>query len=66
MDGSILITLVIAILLGYWGSTIKKKKNRSEGAGWALGFFLGLIGIIICAVQDKKIAPYDSEILDKD
>ena len=66
MDGSTLIFIVVAVLMGYWGSTIKKKKNRSEGAGWALGIFLGLIGIVICYAQDTLSSSYDSGVLDRD
>jgi uncharacterized membrane protein YeaQ/YmgE (transglycosylase-associated protein family) len=51
-------TLIFGLIMGVvWGavaSGIMKKKGRSSGAGWALGFFLGLIGVIICACLSNK------------
>ena len=42
--------LAICIGLGAAGASIMKNKGRSQALGWVLGIFLGLIGIIICAV----------------
>lgn len=41
---------MIAVGLGFWASSIAKKKNRSAGGFFALGLFLGVIGVIIAAV----------------
>jgi hypothetical protein len=49
-----MLTLVVGIAipvgLGFWASSIAKKKERSAGGFFALGFFLGVIGVIIAAV----------------
>lgn len=37
------------LVLGAIGSAIMKSKGRSSGAGFALGFFFGVIGLIIAA-----------------
>ena len=50
-SGTIIAILVIGlrIAIGSWAARIMKNKGRSEGAGWAIGIFLGLIGVIITA-----------------
>jgi uncharacterized membrane protein YeaQ/YmgE (transglycosylase-associated protein family) len=47
--------IVFGVIWGAVSSNIMKKKGRSSGAGWALGFFLGLIGVIICACLSTKV-----------
>jgi hypothetical protein len=44
---------IVWILFGYFGYLIGKPKGR-ETAGALLGFFLGIIGIIIVAVLPKR------------
>lgn len=44
---SVIISLVIWILLGIWGSNIMEKKGRSGVVGFIVGALLGLIGILI-------------------
>jgi hypothetical protein len=46
----ILVFLLIPLGCGYWASAIARKKDRSAGGFFALGFFLGVIGLIIAAV----------------
>ncbi|MCK5789040.1 MAG: hypothetical protein KAH32_08570 [Chlamydiia bacterium] len=46
--------LALLIALGVWGGNNMEKKGRSVLAGFALGFLLSWIGIIITyAVSDK-------------
>jgi uncharacterized membrane protein YeaQ/YmgE (transglycosylase-associated protein family) len=49
-----ILTLIIWVLLGVWGSNIMKNKNRSELAGFIYGALLGLIGILICYLHSQK------------
>ena len=55
MDGiqpwhAVILFVLLPVLMGYIASRIAKKKDRSVGGFFALGFFLGIIGIIIAAV----------------
>ncbi len=50
----LLVSLGIAVGLGFVGRNIMLKKGRSGGGGFALGFFLGIIGLIICAVMSES------------
>lgn len=57
MDGLfILFTLFAAFVQGTAGSYIMKSKGRSEGAGFALGFFLGAIGLLIVLCLEMRHA----------
>ena len=51
---SVILSLALCIVWGAVCSNIMKKKGRSSGAGWALGIFLGLIGVLICALLSNK------------
>jgi len=51
-----LVWLVIAAALGYWGMKVLAKKGHPAWLGFVLGFFLELIGIIICYVLPAKTA----------
>ena len=52
------VIIIIWILFGFAGYAIGKPKNRSTG-GFLLGFFLGIIGIVIIAcLKPKKIETY--------
>lgn len=56
MDGStVLIWLVVLAALGAGGAAIMDSKGRSAGVGFALGFFLGIIGVVICACMSKSM-----------
>lgn len=46
----LLFWILIPVICGFVASMIAKKKNRSAGGFFALGFFLGIIGIIVAAV----------------
>ena len=46
----VIIVIALWVALGYWASRIMHKKGRSEGAGWALGILLGLLGVLIAAL----------------
>ena len=50
----ILFDLGLLIMLGAFSSNIMLKKDRSGRLGWILGFFLPLIGLIICVLIPKK------------
>jgi hypothetical protein len=50
----ILLDLAICILLGGIGSNIMLKKDRNGFLGGVLGFFLPILGLIICAVIPRK------------
>ena len=39
--------LAIAIGFGFWASSVYKKKGRSPGWGFVLGFCLSLLGLLI-------------------
>jgi len=50
-DGlALLVVIGIPVGLGFWASSIAKKKDRSAGGFFALGFFFLVIGVIIAAV----------------
>ena len=61
MDTESILTLLLifglALGFGYWASTIAKRKGLSPGLFFAIGFFLGLIGIIIAAVVKPATPP---------
>jgi len=48
--GVLFAQLLIALAFGFWCKSIYQKKGRSPGWGFAIGFFLSLIGVIICSV----------------
>lgn len=49
-----LLSLAVFIIMGIIGALMSEKRERSKVGGFALGFFLGLIGIAIIAVIGKK------------
>jgi hypothetical protein len=49
------IVIAIPVLFGWWASAIAKKKGHSVGGYFALGFFLGVIGVIIAAVVSPAV-----------
>jgi len=46
--GLLVFSLVVALVLGFVCRSIMRKKGRSGAGGFCLGFFLGLIGLVIC------------------
>jgi uncharacterized membrane protein SirB2 len=51
-----LLSLAIFIIMGIIGALMSEKRHRNKIGGFALGFFLGLIGIaVIAVVGEKKI-----------
>jgi hypothetical protein len=46
----LLVVIGIQVGLGFWASSIAKKKDQSPGVFFAAGLFLGVIGVIIAAV----------------
>ena len=48
-------SMAIGVALGSWGVYLAEKKNRSRQLGFLLGFFFGIIGILILILLiDKK------------
>jgi hypothetical protein len=56
MVSILVMIIVVAILIGFpvgcgfWAKTIAEKKHLNPGGYFALGFFLGLLGVIIASV----------------
>lgn len=51
-----LLSLAVFIIMGIIGTLMSEKRHRSKIGGFALGFFLGLIGIaVIAIIGEKKI-----------
>ena len=51
-----LLSLAVFIIMGIIGALMSEKRHRNKIGGFALGFFLGLIGIaVIAVVGEKKI-----------
>jgi len=47
-------SMAIGIALGAWGAYLSEKKNRSRRLGFLLGFFFGVIGILILTLLIEK------------
>ncbi|MBN09278.1 MAG: hypothetical protein CMC79_02760 [Flavobacteriaceae bacterium] len=47
-------SLAIGVALGAWGSYLTEQKNRSRQLGFLLGFFFGIIGILIIVLLINK------------
>lgn len=54
MEGIELLSLAVFIVMGIIGVNMSEKRNRNRFGGFALGFFLGLIGIAIIALVGEK------------
>ena len=55
--GFLLFVIVLGIVTGIIGKWIAKKKGRSEGEGFWLGFLLSIVGLIIEGVLPKITKP---------
>tara|TARA_X000000368_G_C22782884_1_gene602328 strand:- start:302 stop:481 length:180 start_codon:yes stop_codon:yes gene_type:complete len=54
-DSFFYFSMAIAVSLGAWGAYLSEQKNRSRQFGFLLGFFFGIIGILILIIFiDKK------------
>ncbi|MBU4173918.1 MAG: zinc ribbon domain-containing protein [Actinobacteria bacterium] len=57
-----LAALALNVLIGYWAGKVGRRNGRSFGLCFCLGFFLGLIGVLIVYVigpaYDSRPAPY--------
>lgn len=54
MDGSFFFVMfLVLVATGVAGALVMQGKGRSPIGGFALGFLLGLIGVLICAVVPK-------------
>jgi hypothetical protein len=63
MDEMQLLSLAVFIVMGIIGTIMSEKRGRNRVGGFALGFFLGLIGIaIIAVVGEKRIETKKSDI----
>ena len=47
---------ILALGCGILGQYMAKEKNRSQGEGFAFGFFLGILGVIIIGLLPTKEA----------
>tara|TARA_B110000003_G_C16638952_1_gene529440 strand:- start:810 stop:989 length:180 start_codon:yes stop_codon:yes gene_type:complete len=48
------LSIAIGVALGAWGAYLAEKKNRSRQLGFLLGFFFGIIGILILILMIEK------------
>lgn len=46
--------MAIGVSLGAWGAYLAEKKNRSRQLGFLLGFFFGIIGVLILILLIEK------------
>jgi hypothetical protein len=57
--GIYLLMFAIWVALGYWGGKLAMSRGYSFWLGFAIGFFGGLIGIIILyVIPDRRAADY--------
>jgi hypothetical protein len=54
--------VMIWALFGYWGGKVAQRKGYSFGLGFAVGFFGGLIGIIVLYLIKPARLPSDHEM----
>jgi len=55
--------VLIWALFGYWGGKVAQHKGYSFGLGFAVGFFGGLVGIIVLYLIKPARPPADREML---
>lgn len=48
------LSMAIGVSLGAWGAYLAEKKNRSRQLGFLLGFFFGIIGVLILILLIEK------------
>ena len=61
-DTQRMVAVLILLLWLMWGllaARSREKRNRSQGAGWALGLLFGPLGWLIAALQAPVAAPVD-------
>lgn len=61
-----LVVLILLVGIGAASSRVMASKGRSEMVGFALGFFLGLIGLVICACMSKTMEKRVEESVELD
>lgn len=59
--GWIFLWLIVWVICGLIGMSMADKRNRGKGAGFAIGFLLGLVGLAVIALLGKKDAPRKEE-----
>ena len=52
-----IVLMVVAILFGWGSGTIARNKGYSFGLFFVIGFFLGLIGLIVALLIPRRTAP---------
>jgi hypothetical protein len=58
--GYFVVWLLFALAFGFAGRALMRSKGRSTAAGFCLGFFLGVIGLLIAALQSTT-PEYEAE-----
>jgi len=53
-DSFFYFSMAIGVGLGAWGAYLAEQKNRSRQLGFLLGFFFGIIGILIIILLIEK------------
>ena len=53
-DSIFYFSMAIGVALGAWGAYLAEQKNRSRQLGFLLGFFFGIIGILILILLIEK------------
>jgi len=53
----VVLGLILPFVFGLVSANVAKKKNRSEIGFLALGFFLGVIGLVIAHVVPPRLPP---------
>jgi len=48
------VIIIIWVLCAFIGRSMAITRNRSAGAGFAMGLFLGIIGLIIIALMGEQ------------
>jgi len=53
-DSLFYFSMAIGVALGAWGAYLAEQKKRSRQLGFLLGFFFGIIGILIIILLIEK------------
>lgn len=46
--------LIVAVIMGAIGAYVSERKGRKHREGFLMGFFLGIIGVLIVLLLPKK------------